>query len=213
MHGSRSKTKMNESIRDLLKPKDEKDILKSLMKLPPREMLITSINNGILEGIKKALKRGVDINYWDGYPIQYACIKGDLSIVKFLIENGGWVRAAANRPLLFAVSEKHLDVIKYLVEKGADAYDPSVYEEIKKLKLSPNNRIKKYFEKLVKARTDNWPLHNAILDSNEDAIECLLELGADLLHPKVPEYIDRIVWNQRLKDSLRRKRQIMMNER
>jgi len=54
--------KQFESVRDLMKPKSEEEIEKSLKKLNPTEILKLSCINGYLEGVKYAISKGVDIN-------------------------------------------------------------------------------------------------------------------------------------------------------
>jgi hypothetical protein len=56
----------NESLRDLMVPKSEKEILKSLKKLSNTQLLVKSIDNDFIKGIEFALQHELtksDINY------------------------------------------------------------------------------------------------------------------------------------------------------
>lgn len=44
------------------------------------------VDRGDIEGIKRTLSEGVDVNCKSGYAINFAAITGNLSLVKFLLK-------------------------------------------------------------------------------------------------------------------------------
>lgn len=52
---------------EILKPKIEKEILNAIGTLPPNKMLYSYAKLGSLEGVKKALEKGANINHHDDF--------------------------------------------------------------------------------------------------------------------------------------------------
>lgn len=83
----------------------------------------TLIRLGIVEGVKKRIKRGEDVNKMDKFeaPIHVAVETGNLVILKLLIDAGADVNLKRNSddktPLFLA---KDLKTVKILVKAGAD---------------------------------------------------------------------------------------------
>ena len=50
-------------------------------------------------------------------PLEYACEKGSMEIVKYLVERGANITDSV---LWYASEESHREILKYLLEKGAD---------------------------------------------------------------------------------------------
>ena len=46
----------NESVRDFLKPKSSEDIIKHMMYMLPKDIMLTSIEKGTLDGVKYAIE-------------------------------------------------------------------------------------------------------------------------------------------------------------
>eukprot|EP01041_Mallomonas_annulata_P000700 gene700-1341_t len=77
---------------------------------------------------KKLLSQGADINTIDNTtgssPLHFSCITGNLSLVKYIAENGGQLEIKNHEnmtPLLCAVDNKFSDIVLYLLHRGADA--------------------------------------------------------------------------------------------
>ena len=82
--------------------------------------------------------------------LQIASQKGELALVKKLMEKGADPKAQGSEALISAADKGHLDVVKWLAEKGADP----------------------------KAQ-DSPALNRAALNGHVDVVEWLLEKGAD----------------------------------
>lgn len=127
-----------------------------------------------------------------------ACNKGDLKLVKSLVEKGGpnlIKDSYAGQALLHATEQEHLDIIKFLVEKGVDVNDTcfdSYYqeEEFQNTVLmiaaeKGNLEITKYLiengaDVNGTGYEDQTPLHCAATYGKLDIIKFLVEKGADI---------------------------------
>ena len=76
----------NESVRDLMKPKSEEEIVKALGKMTPEEKLEKGSRHNILSLVKQGIKEGANIEW--GNHLSYALIHGNLEMVKLLVDNG-----------------------------------------------------------------------------------------------------------------------------
>jgi len=103
-------------------------------RMPPRDFpLLEAIKKDDLKTVKSILKnmsadsarREVNGRGHTGdTPLAVAAWRGNLEIVKLLVEHGADVNAGKDRgkrtPLLEAAAEGHADVVEYLIAKGAD---------------------------------------------------------------------------------------------
>jgi hypothetical protein len=123
----------NESLRDKMKPKSDKEILKDLGNLSPDEMLIKSTEHNFLKGVQKSLERGADVNCVNKYtntPLLIACWKNYFDIIKFLLENGANVNCQnlhGETPLFMIIYrsdsfEEQFSSVELLLKYGADPY-------------------------------------------------------------------------------------------
>ncbi len=94
---------------------------------PPAD-IFDACKKGDLEALKTFHKNGVDLNEesFTGFlPLHYACRRGHLSAVKYLVEHGSNVNHLTNSsplylsPLYLACYNSHYAVAKYLLENGA----------------------------------------------------------------------------------------------
>ena len=111
--------RINEGLRDKMVGKSDEE-LKKLHKIEPLNLLILSVGNGYLKGVKIALKKGADVNIWDNHPLRYASKFGFYDIVKLLLDNGADVNANGNESLIWASENGHADVVQLLLDRGAD---------------------------------------------------------------------------------------------
>ncbi len=99
--------------------------------ISPNQLLIDSAATGDLEGVKNALEQGADVYYqggkyresrFDDLPaIFYACERGHLNIVEFLVKSGfdpNFVEARNYTLLDFAIWNKHTKIFEYLIKKN-----------------------------------------------------------------------------------------------
>ena len=88
----------------------------------PNDLLWKGVEENVLSYVVVALKRGADINRRRNYdsPLSTASKYGYLEVVKYLVEQGSYVRVSNDEALRFASFNGHLEIVKYLVEQGAD---------------------------------------------------------------------------------------------
>jgi hypothetical protein len=115
-----------DNLDKILKPKSEEDILKSLKRLSPNNILIKSSRGGFLEGVKISVKKGVNINIAGGFAIRHSCARGHYDIVKYLIDNGANIHIMSNMPLLRALTENNINIVKLLLDNGAKRFLTSI---------------------------------------------------------------------------------------
>jgi len=84
--------------------------------------LIDAAEKGNLELIKKLVEQGVDVHARDDAALRWAAESGHLDVVKYLVEQGANVHAGDDLALRWAAGNGHLDVVKYLVEQGANVH-------------------------------------------------------------------------------------------
>ena len=107
-------------------------------------------------------KNAFNVNNNEGYaPLTLACYRGNIEVVKVILENKCDVNANSNMgtPLMAAVVKGHLEIVKLLIDKKAD------------VNLSDNNR--------------NTPLIYATMFTNIEIVKLLLKSNAD------PNYKDK----------------------
>jgi len=124
--------KIDESVRDLMKPKSEEDILSNIVNLTQEEKDENIVNASLynyLNVIKQLIKSGADVNArikhgWGWSALMCASLKNNLDTVIYLIEKGADVNLKdnliGNTALTLASKHGHLTTVKYLVEHGAD---------------------------------------------------------------------------------------------
>ncbi len=91
----KTKQEVNESLKDLMKPKSEEEITDIISQWNPNKRLVYGATEGILSIVKKAISDGADINFGKD------------------IGKNPWT------PLFYASLNNHEDVAKYLLEQGA----------------------------------------------------------------------------------------------
>ncbi len=115
---------ISESVRDLMKPKSEEDILKSIDNLSSEELLKKSCQLGLLNGVKLALEKGVDPSIDNNFAIEYASKNGHLEIVKLLLQDERVDPSDHNNYAIECASKNgHTEVVKLLLQD--ERVDPS----------------------------------------------------------------------------------------
>jgi ankyrin repeat protein len=108
---------ITESVRDLMKPKSDDEILKSLSDLNPNDLLMKSCSIGYLNGIKLALEKGADASYNNNYAIKYSSEHGYTEIVEFLLkERRVDPSDDDNFAIRFASQNGHIEIVKLLLQ-------------------------------------------------------------------------------------------------
>jgi len=119
----------NESVKDLLIGKSDEEIIRLLNRLSPNEMLITSIQNNYIYGVKKSIELGASIDTEESKPIKIASEKGYVDIVKILLNNN------ANPFKVHIINSEKYDEIYNLISKYRNK---SVNESVRDL-LQPKS--------------------------------------------------------------------------
>ena len=83
-------------------------------------LLECAAGKGELSLVKYAIENGADIHYDVDGALSYASKNGHFDVVKWLVENGADVRAEYDLPVCWTSQEGHLEIVKYLIDKGAD---------------------------------------------------------------------------------------------
>ena len=117
--------KINESIKDYLKPKSEEKIINDTKNLNPDYILHYGCEIGILSLVKQSIKDGANFN-WSN-PICIASENGHIEIVKYLLNNGVDIHINQDSPLRYAIVVKKYDMVKFLIDNGADIHIADEY--------------------------------------------------------------------------------------
>lgn len=153
-----------------------------------RSPLEVAAASGRLECVKVLLPQGVDlrtIRYENLLPA--ACAGGNPEIIELLIDRGADPNATsgpeARRPMHHAAAQGTAEVVEALLESGADPEG----EAKRSVPLPPRagrlarlkNAVARLFGRGEFRWTDETPLHAAAEAGNIEAVEALLEAGAE----------------------------------
>ena len=90
------------------------------------EMIFNYVRNNNIEGVKRLIQAGADVDIQDNYgetPLFIASNKGYLEIVQILIQAGADVDKQDEfvfTPLMIASKKGHTEIVKLLIKAGAD---------------------------------------------------------------------------------------------
>ncbi|KAI1265367.1 ankyrin [Xylariaceae sp. FL1019] len=100
--------------------KNELEIQQKQVETPPRP-LIGAIEGGSFDSLEELLWHGADPNLYPSTqtPLMAAAHKGDLQMVRTLVEYGANVTVGTPPPLVVAVQQENEDVFHFLESKGA----------------------------------------------------------------------------------------------
>ncbi|MBA3815904.1 MAG: ankyrin repeat domain-containing protein [Parachlamydiaceae bacterium] len=165
---------------------------------PPFDVLVDGVETGDLLKVKEAFKRGADANgIWETQNILHcACEKGNVEIVRELLENGAGIDSKSWRmsdtPLHRACIFGHAEVVKYLITQKATINIRSKNCGMTPLEYAITSDSLKCCELLIRAgalvNDENifygrtTPLKEACSKLNYDMVKLLLDSGAE---PKV----------------------------
>jgi ankyrin repeat protein len=126
--------------------------------------LLTSCYRGDIQSVKLLLDHGADPNFRlehtdDGIFFEHSCLSaacysGDMRIVKLLLDCGASIRSPGALPAAARASGKNIDMMRLFIEAGVD---PNVPDE----------------------KCRETPLEIACMRSDPEAVELLLEYGAN----------------------------------
>jgi ankyrin repeat protein len=78
-----------------------------------------------IKNSEQKVNNNINITYKNDLALREAALKGNLNMVKSLIEEGADIHAGNDRALKWAAMAGHLDVVKLLVEEGANIHAES----------------------------------------------------------------------------------------
>lgn len=104
-----------ESLLDKLKGPTEEDIWNLIKNYDPDSMLVKSCEIGYLQGVKKSLEMGADINYDNSLSLYLAVENNHINIVKYLIENGVNLEGDNNDIIKNALLSHNSEILKILL--------------------------------------------------------------------------------------------------
>jgi len=105
---------INESVRDLMKPKTEEEIIKALENISPNKLLMYAVKNNDIERLKIALERGADPTIYNHLPILSTARRGNKEMLKMLLDND---------IVKSKLSREELQKYKYYLEKVLKYYE------------------------------------------------------------------------------------------
>jgi len=165
----------------------------------PNEEFFAAARKGDIPAIKAFLDKGVNVNSKTRYgatALPYACDKGHVELVRFLIDRGADVNMKdtfyGEVPLGWALSHGNTEIVKLLLDKGAAGVDRALMEgvdtgniEIVKVALEKGG---------LKPETLNNALRRASSGSKKEIAEQLKKAGAVITEVSVePEVLKTYV--------------------
>lgn len=147
------------------------------------EEFFAAARKGDIAALKTHLDSGVDVNAKTRYgatALSYACDKGHVEVVRFLIERGADVNARdtfyGEVPLGWALSHGHAQVVKLLLDKGAAGIERALTTGVQEGNVEI---VRVVIEKGgLKPETLNNALKKASSGKNNEIIELLKKAGA-----------------------------------
>jgi len=113
--------------------------------------LIDACYKGNLEGIKKLVEQGADIDYQKNHMLNLCGIFGDMDIFNYLVELGADIHTKTkNDAVLYgAICYGHLEIIKFYDDQGPNRYNSNIKEILKLAKLHKQQHVINYYNKKI----------------------------------------------------------------
>lgn len=125
--------------------------------------MVAASENSRVDSLKYFIDKGADpdIQALGITLLEISCIRGNLEVVKFLVENGASVngKRVKGKPLINAAQHGNTDIVEYLISKGANVNAIPVYED---------------------GSRGGSALISAVMGGYLDIVKLLVENGADL---------------------------------
>jgi len=102
------------------------------------QLLISACEKGNLKVIKFLIEEGANVNVERRRALIISVRLGNLKIVKYLVKNGADFHADNEKALITAIKENHLEIVKYLIDQGANF---KKYEYLIEKALLKNNLV------------------------------------------------------------------------
>jgi len=115
---------LNESIKDLMKPKSEDEIKEIVKTFPSNKKISYAIDNDLLWLAEEAIKEGLS-DYYLWFFMNSAIANDNLDMVKLFVDNGAEI---GNSNLVTAIKNNKKEIVKYLLEQG-ESLDVEVDDE------------------------------------------------------------------------------------
>lgn len=113
-----------------------------------------------LEGIRVALRAGVDVHFRDNYALYVACFHNHVGALKLLLEAGADVHSNNDQTLRCASYYGYVGIVEVLLKAGADVHASDEYA----LCWASDNGHIGVVIKLVEAGADLWVLRERWVD-------------------------------------------------
>ena len=112
--------------------------------------------------------------------------KGELSIVKYAVENKGDIHFSQDEPLFRACYYAHIEIVKYLLTKTTESeFYNEILRSICRIVEDKHLSIVKYFIETVENIDLDLPLGSACESGHVETIKYLIQKGANKFHPYV----------------------------
>jgi ankyrin repeat protein len=123
------------------------------------------------------------------YPIHYACISGNVEVVKYLLDNGASIeqkyyhtddkKYLFDKPIYIASNYGHIDLVNFLFDNGADVYCKNLPLLHYLCKIKKTHIIKLLIDKKINIdNVDNQNktcLHVVCQENNDEYVELLVK--------------------------------------
>lgn len=113
------------------------------------EALFWFSRRGNLEVLKYLVENGADIHAAKDSALSSAAFNGHLEIVKYLVEHGADIHSEHNRALRWAAERGYLEIVNYLVEHGANIHAKNDYA-LRKAEKYGHTEVVEYLKEVIK---------------------------------------------------------------
>lgn len=133
---------INENLTDMMVSKDDNEILNSIKKLEPNEMLIKSIKHDFVDGVRLALSEYADPSFMHNILFDWSCECGYDDILKLCLKDDR-----------VKITEDLLDGIRYAKDNGHKNIVRLLLNDIRYEKLLTSLQSD-YYKSFIKGKLD-----------------------------------------------------------